>query len=77
LRQADNTDSTFVGLARDRLTVADFLNLIRSDAVAGDMGDIPRVPDEAVDGEHRDIVTQCVTKSSYENNEGLGGSGGK
>jgi hypothetical protein len=43
--------------------MADFFHLFRYNTVAGDMGDIPSVPDEAANGEHRDSVTHCVTKS--------------
>ena len=63
LRQPNDTEAAFVGLSRDRLVMADIFHLFRYNIVAGDMGDIPSVPDEAANGEHRDSVTQCVTKS--------------
>jgi hypothetical protein len=44
--------------------MADFFHLFRYNTVAGNVGDIPGIPDKAANGEHGGIVTQCVTKSS-------------
>jgi hypothetical protein len=43
--------------------MADFFHLFRYNTMAGNVGNIPSVPDEAANGEHRDSVTHCVTKS--------------
>jgi hypothetical protein len=47
-----DTEATFVCLASDRLTVAHLLHLLRYDMVAGNMGNVPGIPDEVADREH-------------------------
>ena len=66
LRETHNTDSAFVGLTGHRVAVAYLFDLFRYNIMVGDVGDVPGVPDEAANGEHRDFVTQCVTKSRGE-----------
>jgi hypothetical protein len=63
LREPNDTKAAFVGLACHRLVMADLFHLFRYNIVAGDVGHIPSIPDEAANGEHGGIVTHCVTKS--------------
>ena len=53
LRRPHHADAPVVCLASHRGAVAHLFPLIRDDVVAGDIRDIPGIPDEATDEEQR------------------------
>jgi hypothetical protein len=52
-RWPHDTEAAFVRLAGGRLTVAYLFHLLRYDVVARNMGDVPGIPDETADRDHR------------------------
>jgi hypothetical protein len=53
LCRTDHADVAFIGLVGDRFSMADFLHLLVGHAVAGHVANVPGVPDEAADDEHK------------------------